>query len=114
MISGVTNTVAAVGGPPMALVYQSQRGPHIRATLSVIFAVGTTISMIALWYFGQFGLHDLALGGLLVPSILLGFFVSRYLAPLVDAHALRPAVLILSGGSALVLLARTLLAQWSY
>ncbi len=110
LLSGVTNTIAAVGGPPMALVYQAQRGPHLRATLSVIFAIGTTISMAALWAFGQFGLRDLVLGGLLLPSIFAGFFASRYLAPWVDARALRPAVLTLAGGSAVVILGRVLLA----
>lgn len=108
VISGATNTIAAIGGPPMALIYQSQQGPHIRATLAVIFGIGTSFSMLALAWFGQFGLRDLVLGGILLPAIFAGFATSRFTTPWIDARATRPALLGLAGLSAIVILLRTL------
>ena len=46
----------------MALVYQNQRGPHMRATLSAIFGIGTVLSIFALWYYGEFTWKDVWLG----------------------------------------------------
>ena len=43
-ISGVTGTVAAIGGPPIALVYQHATGPRIRATLAHVLPLGTLLS----------------------------------------------------------------------
>lgn len=108
-VSGITNTITAIGGPPMALVYQNQSGDHIRATLSVIFAIGTLISIIALACVGAFGWRDIVLGVALLPGVLTGFFVSRYTTPWLDARATRPAVLGVAGFSAAIILVRTLL-----
>ncbi len=109
-VSGISNTISAIGGPPMALVYQTQSGEHIRATLSAIFAIGSTLSMTCLWWVGKFGWHDIALGLLLLPGIFLGFAISHYTAPLLDQKTMRPAVLAVAGLSAAVILVRTLLS----
>ncbi len=109
-VSGVSNTISSIGGPPMALVYQTQTGPHIRATLSAIFFVGSSISMLCLWWVGKFGWRDVVLGLLLLPGILLGFSLSRYTAAKLDQIAMRPAVLGVAGMSAAVILARALMA----
>lgn len=107
-ISGITNTISSIGGPPMALVYQDQKGDHIRATLSTTFAIGGVFAMIALALAGQFGMRDLALGVALLPGIVLGFALSRYTSSLLDAHAMRPAVLGVAGLSAAVILVQSL------
>lgn len=107
-VSGITNTISSIGGPPMALVYQHHRGDHIRATLSVIFAIGAVISMGCLAMVGEFHWRDLLLGLLLLPSILVGFAVSRYTTPWLDSRATRPAVLGVAALSAVVILVRTL------
>ncbi len=33
-VSGIMGTLASVGGPPMALLFQKQKGPQLRATMS--------------------------------------------------------------------------------
>ena len=109
-VSGVTNTISAVGGPPMALVYQDQPGEHIRATLSAIFAVGSVVAITSLALVGEFGWSDVALGVALLPGVLIGFALSRYTAALLDARTMRPAVLGFAGLSAVLLLGRTLVA----
>lgn len=109
-VSGVSNTISAVGGPPMALVYQSQQGDQLRGTLSAIFAIGASLAMVSLAAVDEFGLRDIALGLVLLPGIWLGFTISRYTAPRLDRTALRPAVLGVAGLSSLVVLFRALFA----
>ncbi len=43
--SGVLGTVSALGGPVMGLALQSWPGPELRATLSVVFAIGLAMSL---------------------------------------------------------------------
>jgi uncharacterized membrane protein YfcA len=108
-MSGFSGTVSSVGGPPLALVYQHERGPHIRGTMSAIFTLGTVISLSGLWAADKFGQNELLAGLLLAPGVLLGFFVSRYLIGVVDGAYLRPLILAVSGVSALVILLRVVL-----
>ena len=91
MVSGVMGTLTSVGGPPMALVYQHESGPRIRATLSAYFVVGVAISLTGLAWVGRFGLTEAALAGALLPAILIGFWVSRHTARRLDRGSLRPA-----------------------
>ena len=89
----MTGTVAAIGGPPIALVYQYASGPRIRATMALYFTLGTVLSLAALWLAGAFGRHELALAAVLVPGTVLGFLASGPLLRRVDAGRLRPLVL---------------------
>jgi uncharacterized protein len=112
VLSGFSGTVASIGGPPMALVYQNETGPRIRGTLSVIFTIGTVISVAGLWWAGRFGLVELALGLLLMPAVLLGFALSRFTTGRVDRAHTRPAILFISALSALIIILRALAAHW--
>ena len=107
--SGFVSTVSAVGGPPMALVYQHEDGPQIRGTLSAIFTIGTLISLAGLWWAGRFGRDELMLGVLLMPGVLVGFALSRYTAAWLDRAHTRPAVLAVSALSAVVIGVRALM-----
>ncbi|MGI9455435.1 MAG: TSUP family transporter [Aeoliella sp.] len=107
-VSGITNTISAIGGPPMAMVYQDQRGDHIRATLSVIFAIGTLFSITCLAWVDEFHWRDVALGLALLPGILAGFALSRYTTPWLDKRGTRPAVLGIAALSAVVILVRAI------
>jgi len=40
LITGITETATGIGGPPMALAYQHQPGPVLRATLAACFLGG--------------------------------------------------------------------------
>ncbi len=109
--SGFISTVSAVGGPPMALVYQHEKGPRLRATLSAMFTVGTIISIIGLWWAGMFGESELILGLALLPGVIVGFWLSRFLTGRLDERHTRPAILILAAFSALIILFRALAAR---
>lgn len=108
-LSGFMATIAAIGGPPMALVYQRESGPRIRATLSAYFVVGVAISLAGLAWVGRFGLAETALAGALIPAILAGFWVSRHTARRLDRGSLRPAVLIVSAASAAAVIVKHLI-----
>jgi hypothetical protein len=105
-LSGFAGTISSIGGPPMALVYQHERGPSVRGTMSSIFVVGTFISLAGLWWAGRFGMVELTLGLILAPAIVVGFAISRYTAPWLDRRHIRPMILAVSAISALVILAR--------
>jgi hypothetical protein len=107
-LSGIAGTISSIGGPPMALVYQHERGPSVRGTMSAIFVVGTWISIAGLWWAGRFGNVELLLGLVLMPAILAGFAVSRYTAAWLDRRRTRPAILAVSAVSALVILVRAI------
>lgn len=103
-VSGIMGTIAALGGPSVAVLYQHERGPKIRATLAIIFAVGASMSLVAVAAVGRLGLTELGLGVALVPPILAGFLASSAALPLLDAARMRAAVLVLAalGGVAAI------------
>jgi hypothetical protein len=105
-LSGVASTISSVGGPPMALIYQHERGPSVRGTMSAIFILGTIISIAGLWWAGHFGMTQLMMGASLMPGILVGFACSRYTAAWLDRRHTRPAILAVSAVSALAILVR--------
>jgi hypothetical protein len=108
--SGVSNHLAGMGGPALALVYHRSAGPALRSTLSVIFIVGNAINLVARAVAHQIVLADLTLAGLLFPAMLLGLWSSRFLTPRVEGTVLRAAILWVSGLAAIGLLVKALLA----
>ncbi|MFC2158594.1 hypothetical protein ACFLT9_12225 [Acidobacteriota bacterium] len=106
ILSGLMGTTAAIGGAPIGLIYQGQKGPQIRGTLSAIFALGTIISIASLICIRRFGVEEIKMALILLPGIILGFFLSRYTAPLLDRGLTRPAILFVSGvaGIAVIIL----------
>lgn len=109
MLSGLMGTVTSIGGPPIALVYQNERGPEVRGTLSAYFLVGTVLSLAGLAWIGRFGLPELRAGLSLCPGVILGYLASRNALGLVDRRGLRPAILGLAAASALVVILRRIL-----
>jgi uncharacterized protein len=108
VLSGVSSTLSAIGGPPMALVYQHDRGPSVRGTMSAIFILGTVISIAGLWWAGHFSRTQFLMGVSLMPGILVGFALSRHTAAWLDRRHTRPAILTVSALSALVIVARAI------
>ena len=103
-LSGMMATAAAIGGPPMALVYQHGSGPRLRSTLSAIFLIGSVFSLSALFWIGRFGTQEIIKALILVPGIALGLYLSKYGAAILDKGYIRPVILIVSSLSAAVLI----------
>jgi uncharacterized membrane protein YfcA len=108
-LSGLMATTAAIGGPPLALIYQYLHGPALRGTLSSIFVFGAIISVAALSTVGYFGFLELKLSLILMPGILAGFFLSKYTARILDRGFIRPAILTFSLFSGLLLIIKTII-----
>ena len=107
-VSGFTGTLASIGGPPMALIYQHSAGDRLRATMSVYFVIGGSLSVLSLWMFGEFGRQEMTLAALLLPGIFAGYLCSCFTAPLLDAGRKRPAVLAVASLAAVAVLIRAI------
>jgi len=107
-VSGIMGSLASVGGPPMALLFQKQKGPQLRATMSGYLLLGGMASVLGLVFVGSFRLPEVQATLLFLPAILIGYVLSRRMVSLLDAGYTRSAVLIVSAASSVVLLVRTL------
>ncbi len=96
VLSGVMGTTSAIGGVPMAIIYQDLKGPSLRGTLSGIFMIGTILSILALFLVGKFGWNEIKLAGILIPGIVLGYMISIWTAKFLDRGFVRPVVLIIA------------------
>jgi len=109
VISGVTCTATSIGGPPVALLYQDQSGPRVRATLSVFFTVGNSLALAALALTGHLPGRDVLAGLVFVGCAAAGFAVAAGLRRFLDAGRTRIAVLAAAAGSALILIVHSIL-----
>jgi len=107
--SGSFGTATSVGGPMIALVYQNQEGPEVRATLAAFFTLGSAVSMAGLSIAGNVTAHQLWTGVLLVPFLIVGFLLSGPLRKRFDAKGVRTPMLVVAGASAVVLIVRSAL-----
>lgn len=107
-LSGVMGTIASIGGPPMALVYQRAEGPRLRATMGSFFWIGTILSLGALWPIGRLGMEDLRLTAILMPALLVGLVTSRWAARTLDRGHTRKAVLIAAAVAGVIVIIRSL------
>lgn len=105
-LSGFMGTLSSIGGPPMALLYQRASGPRIRGTLSAHFVIGAAVSLAALAAVGRYGRAEIALSIWLIPPVLAGYALSRWVRASVDRAGARPFVLGLSALAALGILYR--------
>lgn len=91
-MSGVFSTLAALGGPPLGVLYSSRGGSELRSTLGLTFALGLAISLVGLLIGGQISQSQLIGTARLTPALLLGFVLSRRLHGVLDQR-LQPVVL---------------------
>ena len=110
VLSGIMGTIAAIGGPPIALVYQNEPGGRLRTNMSIFFLFGTLISIASLAAAGKFGAVELLLSLNLVPAVLLGFLFSSLLKNRLNPRWTRAVVLGVAAISALVVIAKQIAA----
>lgn len=106
-ISGVTGTATSIGGPPFALLYQ-HRPPHqIRSTIAIFFSLGAILSLVGLGIAGELTLDEVKAAGLLIPVLAVGVLAGTRLRSRLPLSVMRPALLVVSGASAVVLIVRS-------
>jgi uncharacterized membrane protein YfcA len=107
--SGITGTATSIGGPPIAIVYQHRPARQIRTTMAVYFLVGASLSLLALLVSGDLTVDQAVAAAELLPFLALGALLGAVARRSIPAHVVRPAVLMVSSASAVVLLVRSLL-----
>ncbi|GGZ26939.1 MULTISPECIES: sulfite exporter TauE/SafE family protein [Shewanella] len=110
IFSGIFGTVAAIGGPPMALLLAGKDASQFRAALSAFFIFSSLIALIILGCFGLLTLRHLWLSLLLLPAVFLGFLLAGRLVGRVDKEKTRVLTLALCALSALLLTIKSSLA----
>jgi hypothetical protein len=107
--SGLAGTVGAVGGPYLGLAMADRPGPTLRATVSVAFAVGILLSLLALWAADRIEPEAVELGIALMPATGVGLVVGRRVAHRLRGGRLRPVVLGFAATGGLFAILRGLL-----
>ncbi len=105
IISGIMGTISGIHGPPIALLYQREKGDIVRATLAVFFVMAYTVALVALWLIGLFGEKEFLMGLTLSPGVIAGYIVARFSTKILDrGYWLRVAILTVASLSAIALL----------
>jgi uncharacterized protein len=107
-LGGVTATATAIGGPPMALLYQHEPAAKVRGTLGGFFFFGAVISLGALATAGELAADQLWAGLALVPFALTGFLLAGPVRRRFGAGGIRAALLWVVSASGVTLIARAL------
>jgi uncharacterized membrane protein YfcA len=107
-VSNIFGTATAVGGPPVALLFQHRSGPTARATLGAFFATSAALSIVGYVATGEIDGDQVLFALALLPLVVVGGWTSRHLHIHVDRGWLRPAVLTLSTVAGIAALVRGL------
>lgn len=105
-VSGLTGTAAALGGPPLALLYRETTGSVLRPTLAGVWLVGTVPALLALAVAGSLTTDQAVAGTWLGVAMVVGLTVAAPLAARLDDAKLRHLVLAWAAVGALLALAR--------
>ena len=110
--SGVMGTATAIGGPPMALVWQRNSGARLRGTMSGFFLVGSAMSLVrSRRHRSNPQPHHVGLRRASSLRPLLGYLISRPMNKLLDPKRLRWLAIGVSTLGAVVLIGRELVAM---
>jgi hypothetical protein len=110
VVSGTSGTATSIGGPPVALLYQRERGPQVRASLSVFLCVGNSLAVAALAISGPLPGRDLLVGLAFLACAATGLLAAAPFRSYLDSGRMRAAVLLAAAASAAILIAHSLLA----
>lgn len=105
--SGFMGTITAVGGPPMALLYQHGDIKNIKANLTAFFLFLNIIAIITLAFIGEITLSTFTLMTLTLPGIALGLYISTKAQNLVKPHLIRRWILGLCTVTSVIAIVRS-------
>lgn len=104
--AGIMGTMVGIHGPPISIVFQDAQPDYARAMLGAFFFIAYLASCVALALFGLFGVLELKRAAALLPGVCAGLLVAPLVAGRVSQAQLRAAILLISAGSAVLLLLR--------
>jgi uncharacterized membrane protein YfcA len=108
-LSALGATTAAIGGPPLALVYQRSDPRTVRSTMALVFVLGSAMSLIGLAVAGQLSETELLTGLAFFPFFGVGFLLSLPLRSRLHGAWFRYCVLAVVVASAVAVLLRAVL-----
>jgi uncharacterized membrane protein YfcA len=108
VVSGTTGTSTSIGGPPVALLYQREHGPRVRASLSLFLCIGNSLALAALAAAGRLPGRAVEVGLIFVCCAVAGLVAASRLRRYLDAGRMRAAVLLTATAAALVLIVHSL------
>lgn len=106
--SAYMGTITAVGGPPIAMIYQNEKGPLVRANMSAFFLFANVFVLTTLVFSGYLGVTELWLFVATMPGVFIGFWLSAGLVNRLPFEALRPIILGIAAIAGLAALIRGL------
>jgi len=106
VVTGITETATGIGGPPLALIYQHQAAPTVRATIALCFLIGELISLGLLALAGHAVGPQLAEALKFIPALIAGAFLSKFVHRKISTRSLRMCVLVFAAMSGVLLLLR--------
>ena len=110
MLTGVSGTAAAVGGPFVAMTLQHEEPARIRATLAGFFTLGSAASLAALGFAGELPPEQLWWGAVFVPFLVVGYVLAGPVVRRLDQGRLRTAMLWFCVVAAVSIMLRAALA----
>jgi len=110
VVSGTTGTATSIGGPPVALLYQRERGARVRATLSLFLCVGNSLAIAALAVAGRMPAPDVGAGLIFLGCAAAGLAAAARFRRFLDAGRIRAALLVTASASATILIVHSLLS----
>jgi len=109
VIGGAMGASSGFGAPALAILYQHESGPRIRATLALLYTGASLMILGALAAFGKFAGREAVAGTLLVPGYLLGYALAGRVTRRMDQRLARLAALGVSALAGAALLWRGIL-----
>ncbi|MBU2872172.1 sulfite exporter TauE/SafE family protein [Colwellia sp. E2M01] len=104
--SGLMGTITAVGGPPMALLYQHGDIKNIKANLTAFFLFLNIVALSTLALVGQITSNTFIAVAIALPGIAIGFYISSKAHHIIKPHLIRKWILTLSAITAIIALVR--------
>jgi uncharacterized protein len=108
LLSGLMSTLTAIGATPILLLMQHGEHRTVKGTLSVLFALGTLMSILSLWWVDRFSTADLSAGLLLSAPTCAGLALSPLVSARLEKAPIRPFLLGLVAFSIIPLLVRAI------
>jgi uncharacterized protein len=107
-LSGLTGTAAALGGPPLAILYRGADGAMLRPTLAAVWAIGLLPAIGSLTIAGEFTVTQFHAGVVLSAMMLVGLTGGALVVRRVPEQRIRAAVLWWAGFGGLLALGRAI------
>jgi uncharacterized membrane protein YfcA len=103
-VCAFSSLTAALPGPPLVCVYADMKPSMMRPTASLLILSVASVGFVMLLASGNFGGHEVELLLWLLPGVIAGLILSRWVRPHLDRPWFRTAVLTVAliGGLALV------------